>query len=408
VITFTAPADGGSGITGYTVTASPGGAVLACSASPCVFTGLTNGSSYTFNVHATNAVGNSAESSSSAAVVPAGVPDAPVIGPAVPGDRSTVITFMAPASHGSAIFGYEVSTDGGVTWAAVSTTGVSPLTAALGGLSNGHTYVVELRAVNGAGVGPASSGTAVVPVAVPDGVGAVTVVAGDGTATLTFATPFDNGSPITSYSVTVSPGGQVVSCTAGPCVITGLINGGTYTFAVAAVNTVGAGVSSTSVPVMPAGPPSAAPAGSVTVADGQATVNWSAPTDLNGATITGYTVTASPGGGTCTPVPVTATSCVIGDLVPGLTYTYSIVAHSTAGDSPVGVADESITAPSSPAAASGSAPASSGSGAVPGELAFTGTDSSDPLELGLGALLLGMSLVEISRRRRRSAGRHAA
>lgn len=71
-VTFTPPgSNGGSAITGYTVTSSPGGFTGTGAASPVVVSGLTNGTAYTFTVHATNAVGNSAESGASNSVTPA-------------------------------------------------------------------------------------------------------------------------------------------------------------------------------------------------------------------------------------------------------------------------------------------------------------------------------------------------
>ncbi len=78
-VSFTTPADdGGSAITGYTVTSTPDGITATGAASPIVVTGLTNGTEYTFTVHATNAVGNSVESAASNAVTPAAtVPGAP-------------------------------------------------------------------------------------------------------------------------------------------------------------------------------------------------------------------------------------------------------------------------------------------------------------------------------------------
>lgn len=73
VITFTAPAnDGGSAIIEYVATASPGGMVVSGTGSPIVFTGLTNGTTYTFTVKAVNAAGSSLPSSVSNAVTPSG------------------------------------------------------------------------------------------------------------------------------------------------------------------------------------------------------------------------------------------------------------------------------------------------------------------------------------------------
>jgi hypothetical protein len=56
-IAFTVPADGGSPITGFNVTAMPGNITATGTSSPITVTGLTNGTAYTFTVTATNAAG---------------------------------------------------------------------------------------------------------------------------------------------------------------------------------------------------------------------------------------------------------------------------------------------------------------------------------------------------------------
>jgi trimeric autotransporter adhesin len=70
-VPFTAPAsDGGSAITGYRVTSSPGGITATGLSSPIVITGLSNGTAYTFTVAAQNIVGYGPESAASNSVTP--------------------------------------------------------------------------------------------------------------------------------------------------------------------------------------------------------------------------------------------------------------------------------------------------------------------------------------------------
>ncbi len=80
-VTWVAPANvGGGPITSYTVTAIANNVVTAITATvpapanSAVVAGLTNGVSYTFSVHATNAGGNSLESTPSNVVVPTASP----------------------------------------------------------------------------------------------------------------------------------------------------------------------------------------------------------------------------------------------------------------------------------------------------------------------------------------------
>jgi subtilase family serine protease len=63
--------DGGSAITGYTVSATPGGATCHTSTTSCVVTGLTNGSPYRVAVTATNGRGTGPASALSGWVTPA-------------------------------------------------------------------------------------------------------------------------------------------------------------------------------------------------------------------------------------------------------------------------------------------------------------------------------------------------
>ena len=75
-VSFTAPAsNGGTAITGYTITSNPGNKTVTTTTTSGTVTGLTNGTSYTFTVIATNAKGNSTPSTASSSIIPNIVPD---------------------------------------------------------------------------------------------------------------------------------------------------------------------------------------------------------------------------------------------------------------------------------------------------------------------------------------------
>ncbi len=93
--------------------------------------------------------------------------------------------------------------------------------------------------------------------------------------------------------------------------------------------------------------PPSAPANVQAIAgDGQAMVSWSAPSYLGVPEVTGYTVTADPGGATCSS---TRTSCLITGLMNALPYTFTVVANNPAGSSPESAPSGPVT-PLSPIA----------------------------------------------------------
>ena len=69
-VTITAGTAGSTATTSYVATSTPGGFTGTAAASPITVSGLANGTAYTFTVHATNSVGNSAESAASNSVTP--------------------------------------------------------------------------------------------------------------------------------------------------------------------------------------------------------------------------------------------------------------------------------------------------------------------------------------------------
>ena len=82
----------------------------------------------------------------------------------------------------------------------------------------------------------------------------VSAIAGDGSATVSFSPPTDNGgADISVYTARGTPGGLQGTCSFSPCQVEGLSNGTAYTFTVTATNEAGEGApSSASNSVTPA------------------------------------------------------------------------------------------------------------------------------------------------------------
>jgi hypothetical protein len=90
VVSWT-PSTSGGAATSYKVTASPGGATVTTTGTTATLTGLTNGTSYTFKVAATNSAGT-AVSAASAPVTPSAA--SPAVDPA----PAVVVPVGAPAT----------------------------------------------------------------------------------------------------------------------------------------------------------------------------------------------------------------------------------------------------------------------------------------------------------------------
>ncbi len=326
-VAFVAPVDdGGSPITGYTVTGSPDGIDVDCASSPCEITGLTNGTEYTFTVVATNAEGDSAASASTTAT-PQTVPGAATDVVVTPGNETVSVAFVAPVDDGgAAVTGYTVtgSPDGIDVDCASSPCEIT-------GLTNGTEYTFTVVAGNAAGNGASSAEAASTPRTVPSVVVVTAVTPKQGAAAVTFGAPVDGGAAIIDYTVIAAPGGATATCSNSPCTISGLSNGTAYSFVVTARNVAGSSAPSAAVRTTP-WTVSGAPGAPVVVQNGVGTavVTFATPASDGGSSITGYSVTVSPGGA----VTVCAASpCVVQDLPTGSPVTFSVAANNAAGGS---------------------------------------------------------------------------
>ncbi|MBG0566532.1 fibronectin type III domain-containing protein [Actinoplanes aureus] len=363
-VMFTAPPAHGATITGYDYS-TDGGTTwwplagytqLGPTTVRATIADLTNGIAYRLRLRASNEVGPG-PASEAVTVTPYGAPGAPSGLTAVPGTAGATLTFAAPSSSGSEISGYEYSTDGGATWAALPPpSGTGTLTAVITtasgqgrpALTGGATYQVSVRAINAAGPGAPSPAAALTLSADVGAPRALTVAARNRAAALTFGAPADaRADAITGYQVSVDNGktwsglspaggaGGMLTATVG-----NLSNDSTYQIQVRAVTAAGPGAATGAVSVTPLAPPAAPTAVVAAPQTATITVSWSAPAP-GGAPVTGYTAIASPGPATCEAVETT--TCVLGARADQ-PYTVVVVAHSASGDSIASAPSASVTA----------------------------------------------------------------
>ena len=127
-------------------------------------------------------------------------------------------------------------------------------------------------------------------------------------------------------------------------------------------------------------------------ADGAASLTWTAPSSNGGRTISGYTVTSTPDGKTCTTTG--ARGCSVSGLTDGKEYTFTVHATNAVGDGPESDASNKVipsapTVPGRPtgvtaaggdrsAALTWTAPADNGGSAING---YTVTETEPDLEV---------------------------
>jgi len=360
-VAFAAPlVDGGSTITSYTALSTPGSISASSATSPITVTGLNPGTNYTFTVTATNADGTSGPSSPSNEITTdATAPGSPTIGTATKtGTTTATVAFLPPASTGGRpIGGYTVTSTPGSIEAFGS---ASPIN--ITGLTSGTQYTFSVIAANEIGFSFPSqeSNTITTDYINPNSPGATTIgtatKTGATTATVAFTAPAsDGGYAITSYTAVSTPGGitgTLSQAGSGTISVTGLTPGKDYTFIVFATNSQGAGINSAASNTITtdAAAPGAPTIGVATkTGSTTATVSFTAPSIINGAAVTGYTVTSSPGNvvatGNASPITVTG-------LTVATAYTFTVTATNSAGTSVPSDATNQIvsdaTAPGAP------------------------------------------------------------
>ena len=89
--------------------------------------------------------------------------------------------------------------------------------------------------------------------------------------------------------------------------------------------------------------PNAPTIGTARAGAGQATINYTAPANNGGGTITSYTATSSPGGITKTVTQAGSGSITVVGLTNGVAYTFTVTATNAAGTSVASAASNAVT-----------------------------------------------------------------
>ena len=189
-------------------------------------------------------------------IITAVVPGAPGIGSATPGNSQAQIGFSPPSQNGgSAILDYTASCRIGAGPVVGSGNGLtSPILVI--GLANATTYDCTVTARNSAGNSAASGVVQVTPAVIspPDAPNIGLATPGDGSASIAFSPPANNGgAAISQYTATCNPGSKTGNSATSPMTVGALTNGVTYTCSVTATNSAGTGPASVTVDVTPQG-----------------------------------------------------------------------------------------------------------------------------------------------------------
>ena len=329
IVSWSEPSNGGSAITAYKVTPYIGSSAqtpvsVSGSTTTATVSGLTDGTSYTFTVAATNEVGTGGATSSNAVT-----PQDTIFELATP-------TIVDAGDPSSVELGVKFSSS-----VAGSVTGIRFYKAA----TNTGTHVGSLWTASGSLL---ASGT-------------FTNETASGWQLLTFSTPIAINPNTTYVAAYFAPNGHYSA--AGSAFSSGAIensplkalaNGtspnGVYnyssssSFPTNSYNSTNYYVDVTFLPAPPPPVPGAPGAVQASPATAQALVSWTAPTN-EGPPISGYTVTPYIGTSAQASVNVgaSATSATIAGLQNGSSYTFKVTATSSAGTSSPSAPSNAVT-----------------------------------------------------------------
>ncbi|MFG2167088.1 fibronectin type III domain-containing protein [Micromonospora chersina] len=324
-VSWQAAASNGAEITRYVVEGAGQRHEVGANQRALEITGLTNGETYTFAVHAVNAKGDGPARKSNPVTPTAAVPDPPasVTAEARP-DGTVLVKWPAANGQGNTVTKYAVTASSAGATAPAGESPKTELVIPAGQLEYGTQYAFTVIAVSDKGAGSKASpvSNTVVPFTVPKEpteLRASTVADQPGTIAVQWAPAVDNGRPVTKYLVEAA--GKTTEVTDVRATIGGLGDGQNVTVKVKAVNEAGPGAEASTT--------------ARTVAAPRVTVTGSSA-DATSVTVT-FTVDAGGGRATCSAATGGKTasgSCSslrVTGLTPGTAYTVTVTASNAAG-----------------------------------------------------------------------------
>jgi hypothetical protein len=269
LVSWPAPADTGSPITGLRVERREGAGVwangvdLVAGSTRYIARGLTNGTPYQFRVRASNALGDGAWSDPAAVTPDVMVPGRVRRVIASSGGGLVELRWRSAAERGAPVLEYQIERRAapGGDWGTQLLVNGDETNRSIAGLAPGSAWEFRVRARNSVGVGawsPPVGATVDAAGVAPGQVGGVAVEPDDGALTVTWLEPDDGGSPVLAYAVQrrLDGGtwGPITNVASEQLVhrYDGLVNGSVYGVRVRAVNAVGPGEWSTEVLGSPA------------------------------------------------------------------------------------------------------------------------------------------------------------
>jgi hypothetical protein len=322
--------DNGSAITRYVVQGAGQTVTVGAQQRTVQITGLTNGTTYRFTVHAVNAVGAGPDATSNAVVPTADVPDAVVsVAAAANPDGTVAVTWPAANGEGRKIIRYSVTSVTGGTQAPLGDVTTVKMTVPAGALTYGTQYAFSVVAVNdkGAGSTPSPLSNSIVPYTTPGpprNLTAATATNKRGSIVVSWQKSDDNGRPVTTY--VVQAGTTTTNVTGTSVTLSGYGDDQAVSVKVHAVNAAGAG-SDASATARTIGVPT------VTLTSNTGGYNSVSatftPNNKGGAATCTLQITGGGGVSTgCTTQPVTLT---VNGLWPNNVYTFTVSVTTAAG-----------------------------------------------------------------------------